>query len=161
MKKILHNQYFKLILFIILFAGCEKPKGDVYLRVINTIEFSQDVVVRDQVSTVPIDGKYHKVKRFSEATYVLPDVIKDSFPYNLPSPSWPREYRGDETINASFGDFEILENDSYYTLTLDYSLIIEGPDKYILGDDVYYMYYRYFDNSKIESSSVNDTLIVK
>ena len=147
--------YSCLFLLIVIFGGCEKPKGDIYLRIYNTIDSAQDVVVKDLKGEVPIDGQYHKVSRYSQTSYILPDVIYDSIIGQLPSVYWPRIIIMDINIQISFGDFEILEDDSYYTLTLDYIREVTGPEPYldIVFDDIYEMKYRYYDNSKLVRSS--------
>ena len=138
-------------MFSLIFTGCDKPEGDIYLRVFNIMDSAQEVTVQDLHGEVPIDGQYHIVSRYSETSYILPDVIYDSIIGQLPSEYWPRILKYDITIENSFGDFEIFEDDTYYTLTLDYIREVTGPEPYldIIFDGIYEMKYRYYDNSKL------------
>jgi hypothetical protein len=151
------------LLFIFIFQSCEKKEGKIYLRIINSINDSSQVVVKDSQKEIPLDGKYYEVSGYLETEYKLLNVVWDSVTnwthYCILEQTW----RTNRTVNRYFGDFEKLPEDSYYTLNLKYKIEYSEPVVYSWLDQYSYLasnvkatYYnitfKYLDNSSLSYS---------
>ena len=143
-----------LLFFLVLpvLTCCEKKEGKKYLRIVNSIKVESAPVVRDSKDAIPIDGNYHEVYGYLETEYKLLNVVWDSVTNWTPACILERVWVTNRTVNSYFGDFEILPDDRYYTLTLNYKIEYSDKIEYAWLPGWKNITFTYSDNSILRSS---------
>jgi len=144
-----------LIFTLIIFYGCKKEEGQVFLRVIQPADTNiTSLTVSDANGTVPVDGNYHEVFNRIELSYVLKNMLKYEVLDWNPQMVYDQYTYSDYSINEYLGEFEKIKKDGYYTLNISYfenksDAIYSKPIYTQWGTfgDYYFYSYNYLDNT--------------